>query len=59
MSEKIIGEMADTEFRQMIERFIDRPAGLDDAVPAELVFAMLDQSGRSQNALIVLSRLAL
>jgi hypothetical protein len=38
--------MADTEFTQMLERFIDRPARLDDAVPAELVFAMLDQDER-------------
>ena len=51
MSEKLIGEMDDTEFEQMIGAFIDRPASLDDKVPAELVFAMLDKAEQPENAL--------
>ncbi len=51
MSEKLIGEMTDTEFTQMLEAFIDRPAELDDAVPAELVFAMLDRDEQRKRTL--------
>jgi hypothetical protein len=51
MSERLIGKMDDGEFSQMIEAFIDRPAGLDDEIPAELVFAMLDKAEQTGRAL--------
>jgi len=44
MSDRLIGEMDDVEFEQMVEAFIERPAGPDDRVPAELAFAMLGKS---------------
>lgn len=51
MSEKLIGEMDDLEFEQMVGAFIDRPASLDDEIPAELVFAMLDKAEQPERAL--------
>jgi len=51
MPEKLIGEMDDAELEQMIGAFIDRPASLDDKVPAELVFAMLDKAEQPERAL--------
>ncbi len=50
MSEKWIGEMNDAEFEQMLEAFIDRP-GLDDQIPAELVFTMLDRAEQPEPTL--------
>ncbi len=44
MSEKRIGEMDDAKFAQLMETFVDRPSGPDDEIPAELVFAMLDEA---------------
>ena len=43
MSEKLIGAMDDADFETMIGAFIDRPTHIDDAIPTELVFAMLEQ----------------
>jgi len=43
MAEKLIGEMDNADFKNMIEAFIERPTNLDDEVPAELVFAILEQ----------------
>lgn len=51
MAEKLIGEMDNAEFEQMVKAFIDRPGSLDDEIPAELVFAMLDRAERSARAL--------
>lgn len=51
MTEKLIGEMDDEEFEQMVNAFIDRPVGPDDPIPAELVFAMLDEAERPERAL--------
>ncbi|MBS1253636.1 MAG: hypothetical protein MAG451_02689 [Anaerolineales bacterium] len=51
ISDKLIGEMDDKEFKQMVEAFIDRPAGPDDEIPAELVFAMLDRAEQSEHAM--------
>jgi hypothetical protein len=51
MSEKLIGDMDDVEFEEMVESFIARPASLDDVAPAELVFAMLDQAEQPEHAL--------
>ena len=51
MPEKLIGEMNDWEFKEMIEGFIERPADLDDAIPAETVFAMLDKAERNGDAM--------
>ncbi|MCE7985940.1 MAG: hypothetical protein DYG89_32580 [Caldilinea sp. CFX5] len=62
MSEKLIGEMADVDFSQMIESFIDRPTNLDDETPAELVFAVVDQREKSifiQNEELVMSTLVI
>jgi hypothetical protein len=50
VAERLIGEMNDLEFEQMMEAFIQRPAGLDDAIPAETVFAMLDEAERNGDA---------
>jgi hypothetical protein len=43
--------MDNAEFEQMVEIFIDRPAGPDDEIPAELVFAILDQTEQTARAL--------
>ena len=51
MSEKLIGEMDDANFEQMIGAFIDRPTNLDDEIPVELVFAMLEQREKSTRML--------
>jgi len=51
MSEKLIGEMNDSDFEKMIGAFIDRPTNLDDEIPAELVFAMLAQQEKSTHVL--------
>ncbi|HUV89231.1 MAG TPA: hypothetical protein VMY80_06235 [Anaerolineae bacterium] len=51
MSEELIGEMDDVKFEQMVEAFIERPAGPDDRVPAELIFAMLDKAEQPERAL--------
>lgn len=45
-----IWPLADPEFEQMIEAFIQRPTGLDDAIPADTVFAMLDEAERNRDA---------
>ena len=50
MREKLMGEMGDFEFREMMEAFVDRPA-LDDQIPAELVFAMLDKAEQPEQTL--------
>jgi hypothetical protein len=42
--------MDDLEFEEMIGAFIDRPVSLDDEIPAELVFAMLDKAERPERA---------
>lgn len=44
MSGRLIGEMDGAEFEQMVEAFMKRPAGPDDRVPAELIFATLGKS---------------
>lgn len=51
MTEKLIGEMNNQEFEQMMEAFIDRPAPLDDEIPAELVFTMIDQVEKPKHLL--------
>jgi len=51
MSGKLIGEMDDVEFEQMVEAFIERRAGPDDQIPAELVFAMLDKAEQPERVL--------
>jgi hypothetical protein len=52
MSEQLVGEMDQADFDRMIEAFVDRPTGPDDAIPAELVFAMLDKVERSERVQI-------
>ena len=47
MSEKLIGEMDDSDFEKMIGAFMDRPTNLEDETPAELVFALLEQHEKS------------
>lgn len=47
----MIGEMDDGNLEELIEAFIQRPAGSDDAIPAETVFAMLDETERSRDAI--------
>ena len=51
MSDKLVGEMDDAEFTRLMEAFVDRPAGLDDEIPAESVFAALDRVEQSQRPL--------
>src|SRR3569832_579158 len=51
MHEKLIGEMNDADFEQMIGVFIDRSTNLDDQNPAELVLAMLEQHEKSAHIL--------
>lgn len=51
MADKLIGAMENLDFEQMINAYIDRPATVDDAIPAELVFAMLDQAEKAHQAL--------
>jgi len=51
MSEKFIGEMDDLAFEQMMEAFIARPTSLDDEIPAEMVFAMLDEAEKPEHTL--------
>lgn len=51
MAEKLIGEMADADFEQMIGAFIDRPLKLDEEIPAELVFTMVEQHEKSTHVL--------
>lgn len=51
MSEKLIGEMDDADFEQMIGVFIDRSTNLDDQIPAELVFAIVEQHEKSTHVL--------
>ncbi len=51
MAEQLIGEMNDLEFEQMMEAFIQRPLHVDDAIPAETVFATLDEAERGKDAM--------
>jgi len=51
MSEKLIGEMDDQAFEQMMNAFIDRPTPIDEEIPAELVFAMLDKAEEAKQTL--------
>ena len=51
MTEQMIGEMDDLEFEQMMQAFIQRPSDLDDAIPAETVFAMMDEAEHSRDAM--------
>ncbi|MEZ4866000.1 MAG: hypothetical protein R3C14_32090 [Caldilineaceae bacterium] len=51
MTEKLIGNMDHFDFEQMIESFIDRPVAIDEPIPAELVFTMLDQAEQPSQVL--------
>lgn len=51
MAEKLIGEMENRDFEQMIGSFITRSTSLDEPIPSEVVFAMVEQNERSTQAL--------
>ncbi len=57
MSEERIGKMDDAKFAQMMEAFVDRPSGPDDEIPADLVFAMLDEAELTPEPLVLHSQL--
>ena len=51
MSEKLVGEMDDQAFEQLMNAFIDRSNKVDEEIPAELVFAMLDTAEQAKQTL--------
>lgn len=51
MSEKLVGEMDDQAFEQLMNDFIDRSNKVDEEIPAELVFAMLDKAEQAKQTL--------